>query len=125
MHGHKGRAAWTPEAETRFLARMTGESNPSWKGGITYFRKHGNYPPVKYVRCPEVWLPMARKDGYIMEHRLCVAQALGRCLTRKEVVHHYDHNPANNLLSNLALFASNQDHKLYEARGTPLPIWHG
>ena len=32
---------------------------------------------------------MARKDGYIMEHRLLVAKAMGRLLKRTEVVHHW------------------------------------
>ncbi len=102
---------------------MAMERNPAWKGGATYFRKHGNYKPIKYVRCPSEFLPMARKDGYVMEHRLVVARAMGRCLLRSEVVHHENHDPQDNRLENLALFASNRDHKLYEARGTPDPIW--
>jgi hypothetical protein len=40
--------------------------NPAWKGGVTYFKTHGNYIGVKYVRCPEEYLVMARKDGYVM-----------------------------------------------------------
>ena len=101
------------------------ERNPAWKGGVTYFRKHGNYKPIKYVRCPPEFMPMARKDGYIMEHRLIAAQAMGRCLLRTEVVHHENHDPQDNRVENLAVFSSNRDHKLYEARGTPDPIWRG
>jgi hypothetical protein len=104
---------------------MTGANNPSWKGGVTYFSRHGNYGSVKYVRCPEDLLSMARKDGYVPEYRLVVAQVIGRPLTRKEVVHHVNHNPTDNRLENLELFASNRDHKLYEHHGTPLPIWSG
>lgn len=102
---------------------LKGERNPAWKGGVTYFRKHGNYKPIKYVRCPVEFLPMARKDGYVMEHRLFVARAIGRCLLRSEVVHHRNHDPQDNRLENLELFDSNRSHKLYEARGTPDPIW--
>jgi len=58
-----------------------------------------------------------------MEHRLVVARAMGRLLLRSEVVHHMDHNPRNNALENLVLFATNSDHKRFEARGLPLPIW--
>ena len=101
-----------------------GAKNPAWKGGVTYFRKHGNYAPMtKYVRCPAEFLPMARKDGYVMEHRLIVAQHLGRCLKRSEVVHHNDHNPQNNDPRNLLLSASNAAHKKYEATGIPAPLW--
>ena len=124
-HAHKGRAAWTEASETSFRQKMSGPSNPAWKGGVTYFRKHGNYKPIKYVRCPPEFLPMARKDGYVMEHRLIVARTIGRCLLRIEVVHHEDHDPQANGVGNLMLFASNRDHKLYEHHGSPEPIWRG
>jgi endogenous inhibitor of DNA gyrase (YacG/DUF329 family) len=122
-HGHKGRAGWTEQSKAAAIEKMTGPNNPAWKGGVTYFRKHGNYPPIKYVRCPSKFLAMARKDGYVMEHRLIVAQHLGRPLKRSEVVHHFDHDPTNNDPKNLALFKSNQHHKLYEANGLPAPLW--
>jgi hypothetical protein len=122
-HGHKGRAAWTEAAVASAREKMTGANNHAWKGGVTYFRKHGNYSPIKYVHCPTDFLAMARKDGYVMEHRLCVAQALGRPLERAETVHHVNHDPQDNRLENLMLFASNRDHKLYEAHGTPAPLW--
>lgn len=94
---------------------MSGAQNPAWKGGATYKRAHGNYRGVKYVRCPPEFLPMARGDGYVTEHRLVMAKSLGRCLSRTEVVHHRDHNPANNSQANLELFPSNRAHKLAEA----------
>ena len=93
---------------------MMGEKNPAWKGGVTLKRPKGNYKNVKYVRCPKEYLKMARKDGYVMEHRLVMAQHIGRILQRIEVVHHIDHNPANNNINNLMLFPTNQAHKLYE-----------
>lgn len=121
----KGRDGWTEESRESYLKKMTGPNNPAWKGGVTYFRKKGNYGKyrIKYVRCPKEYLPMARKDGYVMEHRLTVAQHLGRCLKRTEVVHHKDHDPTNNNPDNLMLFASNSQHKRYEARGQPDPLW--
>lgn len=122
-HGHKGRAAWTEESNASYRAKMSGANNPAWKGGVTYFRKHGNYKPIKYVRCPQEYTAMARKDGYVMEHRLILAQHLGRPLLRVEVVHHINHDPQDNRLENLQLFASNSDHKLYEHHGIPAPIW--
>jgi hypothetical protein len=96
------------------LPVMYGEDNPSWKGGITMFKKKGNYKNVKYVRCPQEFLPMSRKDGYIMEHRLVIAKWIGRCLDRIEVVHHIDHDPSNNDKQNLLLFPTNASHKRYE-----------
>jgi len=118
-----GRAGWTDASRATAKAKMSGAGNPAWKGGVTFMRRHGNYGCTKYVRCPPEFLSMARKDGYVMEHRLLVAQAMGRALTRAETVHHVDHNPTNNAIGNLLLFATNRDHKLFEARGTPAPIW--
>ena len=92
-----------------------GSDNPAWKGGITFKRNKGNYIGPKYVRCPPDYLAMARTDGYVMEHRLVMAQSLGRCLLRSEVVHHKNHVTRDNRLSNLELFASNGEHKRIEA----------
>ena len=105
-------------------AKMRGPNNPAWKGGITIFRKHGNYAGVRYVRCPELLASMARKDGYVMEHRLFVARAMGRPLLRSEVVHHKDHDPTNNALHNLELWPDNRSHKLAEHGKAPCaPLW--
>jgi hypothetical protein len=120
-----GRAGWTEESRASYLEKMSGASNPAWKGGVTILRKKGNYGPVRYVRCPDGFVSMARKDGYVMEHRLVVAMVIGRPLRRREVVHHRNRDPLDNDRSNLALFANNRDHKLYEHHGTPLPIWCG
>lgn len=121
--GKLGSKGWTTEGRQRMIESVSGPKNPAWKGGVTYFRKHGNYPPIKYIRCPAEYLPMARKDGYVMEHRLLVAQAIGRCLLRSEVVHHINHDATDNRIENLELFASNQDHKRYEHHGLPKPLW--
>ena len=118
-----GGRVWTEERKQKHRESMTGDQNWAWKGGVTYFRTHGNYSGVKYIRCPQEYLAMARKDGYVMEHRLLVAQELCRPLLRSEVVHHLDHDPTNNQIENLMLFASNRDHKLHE-HGHPIkPLW--
>jgi hypothetical protein len=96
------------------LPVMYGEKNPSWKGGVTMFKKKGNYINVRYVRCPQEYIEMSRKDGYVMEHRLFMAKKIGRVLTRVECVHHIDHNPNNNNLNNLLLFPCNKSHKIFE-----------
>lgn len=93
---------------------MFGEDNPAWKGGVTHRRRRGNYVSVRYVRCPDHLRSMARKDGYVMEHRLIMAEWVGRPLLRRETVHHVDHNPLNNERSNLELFPCNRSHKMAE-----------
>lgn len=122
-HPNHGKGATSSEAIAKRSAKMRGANNPAWKGGVAVLNKRGR--PEVLVRCPPEFASMARTSGYVLEHRLVVARAIGRPLTRREVVHHMDHDPSNNAPENLALFACNRDHKLYEARGTPSPMWCG
>jgi hypothetical protein len=124
-HASKGRTAWSEAAVLSFKVKQSGPTNHFWRGGVTYTKRRGNYPPVKMVLCPVEFATMGRKDGYIMEHRFIAARAMGRCLTSAEVVHHDNHDSTDNRVENLMVFASHSDHKLYEARGTPEPIWRG
>ena len=123
MIASKGKAGWTEDSQASYQQKMSGVNNPAWKGGVMMNRHHGNYKGAIYVQCPTAFLSMARKDGYVIQHRLMVAQAIGRPLLRTEVVHHINHNSLDNRIENLQLFANNSDHKRYERHGSPLPIW--
>lgn len=90
---------------------VPGDRNGSWKGGVTFKRPKGNYTGVRYVRCPSDLLVMARRDGYVMEHRLVMARWIGRPLTRSECVNHINHQPSDNRRENLDLWPTNGDHK--------------
>lgn len=59
-------------------------------------------------------MPMARMDGYVMEHRLVMAKWCSYLLTRTEVVHHVNHDPMHNERLNLELWPDNRSHKLWE-----------
>lgn len=95
---------------------LVGPKNPAWKGGLTYFKRKGKYAnqSIKYVRCPAEFAAMARRDGYVAEHRLLVAMEMELPLLRSECVHHVNHDAMDNRLENLMLFASNADHKRHE-----------
>ena len=62
-----------------------GERHANWKGGrlkeSTGYIKIWLYPD-------DFFYSMCNSKGYVFEHRLIVAKALGRCLHRWEVVHH-------------------------------------
>jgi hypothetical protein len=127
QHASKGRRNWRPESEQALAERMTGATNPVWKGGLTYRNRKGAYADqsIRYVRCPVELQSMARKDGYVTEYRLLVAQAIGRPLTRAEAVHHVNHDATDNRLENLMLFATNGQHKAFEHGAAIEPLWSG
>ena len=63
----------------------TAEKHPRWKGGK--IKTKMGYIIVRLYP-DNFFYPMAMGSGYVKEHRLVVAQALGRCLLPWEIVHH-------------------------------------
>lgn len=55
----------------------------------------------------------ATRSYAVLEHRLIMAEHLGRCLEPWEVVHHIDGNNRNNELSNLLLLPHQAMHSAY------------
>lgn len=54
--------------------------------------------------------PRARKDGYILEHRLVMEAKLGRPLLRREIPHHENGKRTDNRPGNLELKPSQSEH---------------
>jgi hypothetical protein len=74
---------------------------------VTHRHKHGD----GYVIIAEP----GRKGRRRLEHRIVMEAALGRILERREVVHHRNHDPADNTLNNLRLYDNPGTHVLAEA----------
>ena len=90
------------------------ENNPRWNGGRIQVK--GGYIQIKMPTHP-----MSKKDGYILEHRLIMANHLKRILKPYEVVHHIDGNSSNNAISNLMLLNSQKEHINIERNGKHFP----
>jgi hypothetical protein len=62
---------------------------------------------------------MADTKGYVYEHRLVVAAALGRMLRSDETVHHIDLDSLNNTPENLVVLSRSEHlsvHRFLDAR---------
>lgn len=85
----------------------------NWRGG-----KHfdGNGYVFIWVDKDNFFYPMISSSkkckcgGYVMEHRLVVAQSLGRCINPWEIVHHKNRIRNDNKIANLQL-VSDDEHK--------------
>lgn len=85
----------------------SGEGHHAWKGGRQ--QRPDGYIDINQSLVPEDLRGMCRKDGRTLEHRLIMAQHLGRPLKATEVVHHKNHVRDDNRLENLELVPVSHD----------------
>lgn len=77
----------------------SGEGHHRWAGGRQ--ARPDGYVDLHRSIVPEQFRSMCRKDGRVMEHRLVMAQHLGRPLETWEVVHHVNGQRDDNRIENL------------------------
>lgn len=90
------------------------ERSSRWKGGKTH---SAGYVLVRLAP-GDFFYPMATKpNGTVREHRLVMAQHLGRCLMPFEIVHHKNGVKTDNRIENLQLAGSIGEHSLGHSKG--------
>ena len=83
-----------------FSSQKSGAEHSAWTGGR--FTTAGGYVRV-WVRDDDPMASMRNNSGHVLEHRLVMARALHRPLTKFETVHHINGNTADNRPENLQL----------------------
>lgn len=89
------------------------DKSPRWKGG----RHINNGYVVVYISEKHPFFSMARankkrgRGGHILEHRLIMAEHLGRILKSDEIVHHINGDKEDNRIGNLKV-TERKKHKV-------------
>lgn len=84
-----------------------GKGYGKWSGGKT---KDSSGYILTSIEPTDPYYLMRNRKRYILEHRLVMAQHLGRCLESWEVVHHINHIRDDNRIENLKLYKMS-DHQ--------------
>lgn len=97
----------TVSAETRckISEKLRGERSNRWLGG----KKRINPKYIK-LSSDHKYSCMAQSGGYVLEHRIVMAEYMGRPLGTQEVVHHRNRDTRDNQIENLALLESQSEH---------------
>jgi len=93
----------------RTAAAPRRDMSPLWKGGRSISSQ--GYVLVRLAP-GDPFFGMAGKHRYVLEHRLVMAQHLGRHLDAEEEVHHRNHNKQDNRIENLELLMGGEHSSL-------------
>ena len=94
------------------------------KGKIKVFSSKGHKSATEsgyiLIRKPEH--PHAKKNGYVLEHRLVMEKYLERFLEPYEVIHHINHDKHDNRIENLSITNNKEHCSIYHQKGKKCSI---
>lgn len=114
IKNRKFRGYPAPRLQGHFTPRL-GADNPSFKGRTT--------SSEGYVLIYAPNHPNTRSDKNVLEHRMVMAEHLGRPLQSDEVVHHKNGDKSDNRLENLELLTAGEHRRLHNLEEGRLPPW--
>lgn len=117
------------------FTHLKGESNGNWKGGLPKCSVCGKQLKVmlaktcilhRPVRAKKARImhngyylvympshPFAGSNGYVKEHRVIMEKHLGRILGTGELIHHKNHIPTDNRISNLMVVGKTEHQHIH------------
>lgn len=101
------------------LGRPTGRKHPGWKGGRKLDKK--GYAHILLSKDSPFYCMAEKKQGYVREHRLVMAEKLGRPLLPTEKVHRFNGIKDDNRSTNLKL-VSPLAHNIYTELCKQCPV---
>jgi len=101
---------WLTRYANGFPEKWRGENNWNWQGGKT--RHRDGYVLIK-INPDDFFFAMANPSTwYVLEHRLVMAHHIKRCLHSWEIVHHINHDRADNRIENLQLVGIDKHNQM-------------
>ncbi|KKK55274.1 hypothetical protein LCGC14_3076200, partial [marine sediment metagenome] len=105
-----GTLTWSKSNDTlcKLHRHPKGALAPNWKGGKR--TTTAGYVLISLEVVDPFWHPMNNGRNAVLEHRLVMAEHLGRCLHKWEIVHHKNHIRDDNRIENLQLLPDKGTH---------------